>query len=683
MPPRHDLPVAQTYSTAKPSTRKPVSQDPMLLMLQRALAKPTSQNLTLPMLQTLHQTYGSAFVQCLRDRAAQPTPALMPQSQSLDAFLGEIQSARAAHSTGAIQAKLTVTPAGDQYEQEADTVSKQVVQQMNAPTPAAQRQENESDHTVQREHPEDAETIRRVPDRSPQASDDINPDGKNPRAQIQRQSNDLLGGLDVTPDVETRIQSARGSGAAIAGEARTKLEGAFGADFSGVRVHTDSESDVLNRSVQARAFTTGQDIFFRQGEYNPASSGGQELLAHELTHVVQQSPATVQRKKTESRPSPLRTYANAAGLRVQRVAHNRNFEHYIRAYLANTGTPLPVLGAAPAPILAFPTWLPALQAARLLDFTGNRGVGQALTVAPGGHVAEMDAIRAFVVAASGGAGAGAGVHPGGQHNSVINWGPLQNGFGTFVEAQLLPGTQAVGSSPTMATTEWQELHHRKQANGNTLYARGHLLHDEMGGPGLDYNIVPLTATIGGDYGANHANWAHRYTVEGMALGAYRNMVNGPQTVTRVDYQVYARARNAARPQTPLVQAIYQGYQIERLAKSLALGGEPTNLQVTTPPGPGVAGGLANRVGTFNGGAVPHIADGLSAVGADPALNPNEAANTVLARLQQNALLWQREDVLVPEYMRVRVRYVLNGILQGWQSTPVDVFLPTSLAAPYV
>src|SRR5262249_16056441 len=63
-------------------------------------------------------------------------------------------------------------------------------------------------------------------------------------------------------------------------------------DFSGVRIHTGAESHSLNRAVNAIAFTTGQDIFFRDGAYNPHDSGGRELLAHELTHVVQQGGAT-------------------------------------------------------------------------------------------------------------------------------------------------------------------------------------------------------------------------------------------------------------------------------------------------------------------------------------------------------------------------------------------------------
>ncbi|MCA9925102.1 MAG: DUF4157 domain-containing protein, partial [Anaerolineales bacterium] len=99
--------------------------------------------------------------------------------------------------------------------------------------------------------------------------------------------------------LEQSIQSARGSGQPLADNVRTPMENAFGTDFSGVKVHTGSQSDMLNQSIQARAFTTGQDIFFRQGEYNLGSSGGQELLAHELTHVVQQGGATVQRQNEE------------------------------------------------------------------------------------------------------------------------------------------------------------------------------------------------------------------------------------------------------------------------------------------------------------------------------------------------------------------------------------------------
>jgi hypothetical protein len=103
---------------------------------------------------------------------------------------------------------------------------------------------------------------------------------------------------DVTPEIEAAIQRERGGGQSLDSAARAQIEPAMGADFSGVRVHTGGQADTLNRNLSARAFTTGQDIFFKQGEYSPGSSSGRELLAHELTHVVQQDGDRVRRKLT-------------------------------------------------------------------------------------------------------------------------------------------------------------------------------------------------------------------------------------------------------------------------------------------------------------------------------------------------------------------------------------------------
>ncbi|HEY9670735.1 MAG TPA: DUF4157 domain-containing protein [Waterburya sp.] len=97
------------------------------------------------------------------------------------------------------------------------------------------------------------------------------------------------GEAEAAPEVEAAIERKRGGGQALDNRVRVPMESAFGVDFSGVHVHTDSEADTLNQALSARAFTTGQDIFFAQGEYSPGSSSGRELLAHELTHVVQQT----------------------------------------------------------------------------------------------------------------------------------------------------------------------------------------------------------------------------------------------------------------------------------------------------------------------------------------------------------------------------------------------------------
>lgn len=101
------------------------------------------------------------------------------------------------------------------------------------------------------------------------------------------------GGFELDDSTTGRINSQRGGGQALDAGVQAKMGDATGHDFSGVKVHTDAESHTLNEQLGARAFTTGQDIFFRSGEYNPGSSGGQELLAHELTHVAQQGSGRV------------------------------------------------------------------------------------------------------------------------------------------------------------------------------------------------------------------------------------------------------------------------------------------------------------------------------------------------------------------------------------------------------
>ena len=100
-------------------------------------------------------------------------------------------------------------------------------------------------------------------------------------------------GFELDDETAGRINQARGGGQALDENVQQKMSGAMGHDFSQVRVHTSNEADSLNQDLGAKAFTTGQDIFFKDGSYDPGSSSGQELIAHELTHVVQQNTGSV------------------------------------------------------------------------------------------------------------------------------------------------------------------------------------------------------------------------------------------------------------------------------------------------------------------------------------------------------------------------------------------------------
>ncbi len=96
-----------------------------------------------------------------------------------------------------------------------------------------------------------------------------------------------------TEQLSQHIQSARGQGYPLQSNTRRTLEQGLRADLSAVRVHTDSRADTLARTVNARAFTTGADIFFRQGLYRPDTTQGLQMVAHEATHTVQQAAGPV------------------------------------------------------------------------------------------------------------------------------------------------------------------------------------------------------------------------------------------------------------------------------------------------------------------------------------------------------------------------------------------------------
>ena len=98
------------------------------------------------------------------------------------------------------------------------------------------------------------------------------------------------------------IDERRGRGRELDGDARARLEHTMDEDFSDVRVHDDAEAHELSKAVSAEAFTTGSDVFFQAGKYEPSSSAGQKLLAHELTHVSQQRGAARTSDMTVSDP---------------------------------------------------------------------------------------------------------------------------------------------------------------------------------------------------------------------------------------------------------------------------------------------------------------------------------------------------------------------------------------------
>ncbi len=99
---------------------------------------------------------------------------------------------------------------------------------------------------------------------------------------------------EVTPEFQTKLEGNKGAGQSLDDSIRTEMEPKFGADFGAVKIHTGSEAHGMSEGINATAFTHGQDIYFKNGAYQPNSDQGKELLAHELTHTVQQSSTDIQ-----------------------------------------------------------------------------------------------------------------------------------------------------------------------------------------------------------------------------------------------------------------------------------------------------------------------------------------------------------------------------------------------------
>jgi hypothetical protein len=176
--------------------------------------------------------------------------------------------------TPTIQKKLSVGVANDAYEVEADTVANKVMRM----TEPQQQNVSHSGSLVQRKCAgcEQEEKLQMKP-----LADSITP-------LIQRRSTESVGESHAPSHVESQINSSKGGGNSMDHGTQHFMERRFGTDFSDVKIHTGSQAVQMSRELNAEAFTVGNDVYFNEGKYSPNSDSGRHLLAHELTHTVQQ-----------------------------------------------------------------------------------------------------------------------------------------------------------------------------------------------------------------------------------------------------------------------------------------------------------------------------------------------------------------------------------------------------------
>jgi len=221
-------------------------------------------------------------------------------SPGVDGECAECRNKRLASSRSLIdipniQTKLTVNQPGDRYEQEADQMAEQV---MRMPELTFSRSEELQGQSLKVEEKDKETTQIKKLHRKPIEHDE--------EEEEILQAKEAPGHApNVTPKLQSRINSIRGGGQLLPEPTRTFFEKRLGHDFSQVRIHTDSYAGETARAVNAQAFTLGHDIVFGAGRYAPETTAGKSLLAHELTHVVQQQRASslIQRKDNDQEKS--------------------------------------------------------------------------------------------------------------------------------------------------------------------------------------------------------------------------------------------------------------------------------------------------------------------------------------------------------------------------------------------
>lgn len=255
-----------------------------------------------------------------------------------------------------VQTKLTVGQPDDKYEQEADATADKVLQRLGTNetssagfspsiTPFVQmkceacekeekahKKEAEDEAGIQKKEAVKEEEVLQKKD-AEKEEDSGNPAVQREPVSVQRkpifesnaESTDESGSVqrkcqdceqgeekkiqkraeksssDISPSIENTLHATKGGGRSLPAHTLTQMEAAFGADFSKVRIHDNSTAVQMNKNLNAQAFAHGNDIYFNSGKYDTNSVSGQHLLAHELTHTIQQGG--VQRKEVQPKSS--------------------------------------------------------------------------------------------------------------------------------------------------------------------------------------------------------------------------------------------------------------------------------------------------------------------------------------------------------------------------------------------
>ena len=235
-----------------------------------------------------------------------------------------------------IQAKLNIGKPNDKYEVEADAVADKVVQRWSNKNNINQNNNGENiqakpiayntsissfiqtkcDTCEQEEKLQKKEgdedlmkgTLQKKPifesNSEPSSDDEKNVQRKCATCKYEEkkvQTKSENDSATASPSIESSLSASKGSGSPLTTSVKNEMESSFGTDFSNVGIHNNSTAVQMSKDLNAQAFTQGNDIYFNEGKYDTASTSGKHLLAHELTHTVQQGVVNKAVKNTNSK----------------------------------------------------------------------------------------------------------------------------------------------------------------------------------------------------------------------------------------------------------------------------------------------------------------------------------------------------------------------------------------------
>ena len=259
----------------------------------------------------------------------QRNPKPQDESKEKPFFSKQKQSQDSKKNSSFFQTKLAVNEPGDSHEKEADSVADTVVNQRQGKpvvqqkaispiqrlsTTSEEEKVSSNDERMERDkekpfqkksagpEKEKEETVQKKDDSLKEKDIHKKEDPRKDEDKAVQKKEVNSSSATASPQLSTRVEKSSGKGSSLPKKTLNEMNHSFGRDFSGVRIHHDGESASMNKELEAHAFTHGRDIYFNQGKFNPENAEGKFLLAHELTHVLQQNLTTIRRDPAPAKP---------------------------------------------------------------------------------------------------------------------------------------------------------------------------------------------------------------------------------------------------------------------------------------------------------------------------------------------------------------------------------------------